>query len=150
MSDLRSLTPSMLRIDTSRTSEYLYADKPKLTFWQKLGRGFGKAMSFLGPIGAAVTAIAVPGVGIPIAAGIYGLSRVASDATSNALSKDAAKMQTYNDQMAQSQITMPGLFESQHANEITTDFIAPSEYAQGIQQALISREAAQSSSLGAF
>jgi hypothetical protein len=142
MSDLKSLTASMLRIDTSRTSEYLYADKPKLSFFQKLGRGFGKAVSFLGPIGAAVTAIAVPGVGIPIAAGIYGMSQIAGDMTSNALAKDAAKMSEYNSQMANSQVSLPGLFEGQSASEMTTDFIAPSQYGPGISQALINRQAA--------
>lgn len=142
MSDLKSLTTSMLRIDTSRTSEYLYADKPKLSFFQKLGRGIGKAVSFLGPIGAAVTAIAVPGVGIPIAAGIYGMSKIAGDVTNNALAKDASKMSEYNAQMANSQVTLPGLFEGQSANEMTTDFIAPSQYGPGISQALINRQAA--------
>jgi hypothetical protein len=150
MSDLKSLTSSMLRIDTSRTSEYLYADKPKLSFFQKLGRGIGKAASFLGPIGAAVTAIAVPGFGIPLAAGIYGLSQVAGDMTNNALAKDASKMSEYNSQMANAQVSLPGLFEGQSANEITTDFIAPSQYGPGIQQALINRQAAQGSSLSGF
>lgn len=137
----------MLRIDTSRTGEYLYADKPKLSFMQKVGRTLGKAASFLGPIGAAVTAIAVPGAGIPIAAGIYGLSQVAGDATSAALSKDATKMEEYNKQASQQQITLPGLFEGLRDAEITTDFIAPSQYQSGIQQTLVNREAMINSGL---
>lgn len=150
MSDLKGLSSSMLRIDTSRTGEYLFADKPKLSFMQKVGRTLGKAVSFLGPIGAAVTAIAVPGAGIPIAAGIYGLSQVASDATTNALSKDATKMSEYSQQASQQQVTLPGLFEGLRDAEITTDFIAPSQYQSGIQQTLINREAMQSASLSQF
>lgn len=146
MSELKGTTPSILRIDTSRTSEYLYADRPKLTFMQKLGRSVGKAMSFLGPIGAAITAPFC----LPAAAGIYGLSRVASDATSNALSNDSAKMQQYNQQVANQPVSFPGLFESMSDSEITTDFIAPSQYSSGIQDTLINRDQAQMQSMRSF
>lgn len=125
MASIPTGSSGMIRLGTDRMSEYLYADKPKLSFWQKLGRGAGKAMSFLGPIGAAVTAIAVPGAGLPIAAGLYGLSNVSAKATSDALSKDAAKMQAYESANAQKPIYTPGLFDGMSASGLKTDFIVP-------------------------
>lgn len=145
------MPPSMLRLDTSRTAEYLYADRPKLNFGQKLGRFFGKTMSFLGPIGAAVTAIAVPGFGIPLAAGLYGLSKVSSDLTGKAQVKDAQKMQEFNQEMAGKQIGLPGFFDQQASQaEIKTDFIAPSQFGNGIQSTILSRESAIGQNLGSF
>lgn len=137
-----NFSPSMLRLDTSRAGEYLYADRPKLSFGQKLGRFFGKAMGFLGPIGAAVTAIAVPGFGLPLAAGLYGLSKVSSDLTQNALAKDQQRMGEYNQEQAQKQIYIPGFGMGQmDSADIQTDFIAPSQFSAPIQDTLLNREA---------
>ena len=149
MTSFNSIQPSMLRIDTSRSSEYLY-EKPKLSFMQKLGRGFGKAMSFLGPIGAAVTAVAVPGFGIPLAASIYGASRIASDATSNALAKDQARETAANQEFANMQIGMPGLFDGASQAEMQTDFIAPSDFNNRLSQTLVSRESMSGSMIQSF
>jgi hypothetical protein len=140
MSDFKAIQPSLLRIDTSRAGEYLYADKPKLSFMQKLGRSVGKAASFLGPIGAAVTAVALPGVGLPIAAGIYGASTIARDSTNVALSKDAQKMNEYNAKQSQTPVSVPGFFDGSSSMSAASDFIAPSQYDQGISQTLIHRQ----------
>lgn len=143
MSKFSNIGPSMLRIDSSRASQYLYADKPKLNFFQKLGRGVGKALSFLGPIGAAVTAVAVPGIGVPLAAGIYGASRVAGDVTANALNKDASEMAEYNAELAGKQFGMLGFMEpSADPGQIKTDFIAPSEFGPSIERSLDLRSSA--------
>lgn len=145
------MPPSMLRLDTSRSAEYLYADRPKLSFGQKIGRFLGRAMSFLGPIGAAVTAIAVPGFGIPLAAGLYGLSKVSSDLTGRAQAKDAQKMQEYNQEMAGRQIGLPGFFDQQMSQaDIQTDFIAPSQFGPAIQNTITNRESAIGQSLNSF
>ena len=145
------ISPSMLRLDTSRTAEYLYADRPKLSFGQKVGRFFGKTMSFLGPIGAAVTAIAVPGFGIPLAAGLYGLSKVSSDLTGRAQIKDAQKMQDYNQQVAGRSVELPGFFDAQVSQaDIQTDFIAPSQFGPSLQNTIVSRESAIGQNLNTF
>lgn len=149
MSNMNSIPPSMLRIDTSRSTEYVY-EKPKLSFFQKLGRGIGKALSFLGPIGAAVTAVAVPGFGIPLAAGIYGASKIAGDVTANALAKDSARAQALNQDVANMQITMPGLFDEASAADIKTDFIAPSEFNAGITSTIVNRETMRSDMTNSF
>jgi hypothetical protein len=143
-------TAGIIRLDTSRMNEYLYADKPKLNFWQKIGRGVGKALSFLGPIGAAVTAIAVPGVGLPIAAGIYGLSNVAGQLTSKAVAKDSAEMQAYQGQISKLPITTPGLFEQASQTDIQTNFMLPKQFEMPTAVTLVNREMAQNGSVEGF
>jgi hypothetical protein len=130
----------MIRIDTSRANEYLYADKPKLSFWQKLGRGAGKIFSFLGPIGAAVIGTVLPGVGLPIAMGTYGLSKLAGDLTNQALGNDQAKMSAYNAEVSNLQVSMPGLFEQASSADITADFMTPQEYSSSIISTIADRE----------
>ncbi|HLD45599.1 MAG TPA: hypothetical protein VJC18_09195 [bacterium] len=149
---MSSITGSggIIRLDTSRMNEYLYADKPKLNFMQKLGRGFGKALSFLGPIGAAVTAIAVPGIGLPIAAGIYGLSSAAGTLTQRAQAKDAYEMQTYQQQVSQLPVMTPGLFEQAPATGAQTDFIVPTELKEQTELTILNRESAQNGSVEGF
>ncbi len=133
----------MIRLDTSRMNEYLYTEQPKLSFWQKLGRGVGKALSFLGPIGAAVTAIAVPGVGIPIAAGLYGLSNVAGSLTAKAEAKDIAQMQAYQSETAKLPVAVPGLFEQASQVDIQLDFMTPKAFEAETNLTIINREIAQ-------
>ncbi|MBX7149081.1 hypothetical protein K1X76_08335 [bacterium] len=130
--------PSYLRMDYSRADKYVYPEPPKLTFWQKLGRGVGKFMSWAGPIGAAVTAVALPGVGLPLAAGIYGLSRYSQDKVAQSYQKDQIAMA--NQPMPQN-ITMPGLFASTppSAGSITTDFIAPRSFDANISDVIMNR-----------
>lgn len=131
----------MIRIDTSRMNEYLRPDKPKLSFFQKLGRGIGKAFSFLGPIGAAVSAIAIPGAGIPIAAGLYGLSNVSGRLTAQAEAKDAARANQAYSEASKKPVMLPGLFEQASQAQIQTDFMVPSSLQSQTQAVIGNREA---------
>lgn len=146
MTNLRATTPSLLRIDTSRSSEYIMPEPPKKTFMQKVGSFFGKV---LGPIASAVTAF-VPGFGLPLSAGIYGLSRIASDASDASISKSQATYNAQVQELSKQPITLPGFFDGQSQNQIQTDFIAPSEYHSGIQNTIITREQSQYQNLQNF
>lgn len=130
----------MLRIDNSRINEYLYTDRPKTSFWKKLGQGFGKVFSFMAPIGAAVTAAVVPGFGIPLAAGIYGLGKLSNDLTANSYAKQNAEMDAYNQQVSQMQVTLPGLFEQASEVDYQLDFIAKPELNSNLIPTLGNRE----------
>lgn len=149
MSNITNMNPSMVRVDYSRADRYIYPEPPKLTFWQKLGRGLGKFMSFAGPIGAAVTAIALPGIGLPIAAGLYGLGRFSQDQLYKANVKDqiaaASQPQPVN-------ISLPGLFEVAplQAGDAATEFIAPSSLEPRISDVVIERNAAQQQEIHNF
>src|SRR3989338_4581213 len=115
----QNITPSRLRVDYSTAGNYIQQDnyKPKSHF-------FSKMFSFLGPIGAAVTAVALPGIGLPIAAGIYGLSNVAADQTNRALINDQIKASA---QPQPTNVGLPGLFDTAQSPGLgATDFIAPS------------------------
>lgn len=152
MSSSASISGSggMIRIDSSRMNEYLYVDKPKLNFFQKLGRTIGKGIAFLGPIGAAVTAIAVPGFGLPLAAGLYGASQIAGTLTATAEAKDAATMQAYQQELAKLQVVTPGLFEPDSASDIDTDFIIPQELNQQTTITILDRQMSQNSAVENF
>lgn len=148
MGDFQNINSGMVRIDYSRADRYVYPAPPKLTFMQKLGRGLGRFMSFAGPIGAAVTAIALPGIGLPIAAGIYGLGNVAQHETNKAYAKDAAALAA---QPQPGPLSLPGLFQpSADAGGLATDFIAPSSLQPDISNVIINRNSAQESELQNF
>lgn len=141
MRNIPNNIPANLRVDYSRADQYIRPEPPKLTFWQKLGRGVGKFMSFAGPIGAAAAAIALPGIGLPIAAGLYGLTRVSQDQLYKAQVKDQIA------QSAQAQptsISMPGLFETGgfQPGQVSTDFMAPERLEPAIGNMVIDRNAA--------
>ena len=140
----------MLRIDVSRADRYLYPEAPKLSFGQKIGRAFGKAVSFLGPIGAAVTAVALPGIGIPLAMGMYGASKLSGDMVNRSYSKEQIALQSQQQKMQGMQITTPGLFEQPSGPQIDADFIAPPQFQTGIQSAIINREQARGSAVQSF
>lgn len=140
----------MVRIDSSRMNEYLYIDKPKLNFFQRLGRTLGKGLAFLGPIGAAVTAIAVPGFGLPLAAGLYGISQVAGSLTASAEAKDAATMQAYQAELSKLQVVTPGLFEVETANDYRADFIIPQELEAQTTITILDRTLSQGSAVENF
>ncbi len=141
MNKLNPIAVPMIRADTSRQSYWL-SRAPELNFWQKLGRGVGKAVSFLGPIGAAITAVAVPGFGTAAALGIYGASKLASKATGNALEKDAANVKEANAEIAKQPIGLPGFFDTaQTQASLDTNFIVPSELVSPIQNHVMQREA---------
>lgn len=115
-----------------------------------MGRFFGKALNFLGPIGAAVTAIAVPGLGLPIAAGIYGASRVAGHLTAKAETKDVMKMNEWMASKKNLNVILPGLFDQMSQAEIQTSFIAPQSMVPQATMTIVDREMAQHSSVENF
>lgn len=143
-----NIPSSLIRLDTSRSGEYLYADRPQ----RKGGflRFLGKAFSFLGPIGAAVSAF-IPGFGLPLAAALYGTSRLTGDAVYRSDAKAQARMNEYNQEQAGKQIIVPGFFEeSLSASEIQTEFMAPSQFDVGIQNTIVNREVAINQNLQNF
>lgn len=142
----------MLRMDVSRLQEYLNPEyyKPKLSFWQKVGRVFGKAFSFLGKIGASVVAAAVPGIGIPIAAGLYGLSNVAGKLTANAEAKDAANWSAEYKRVSQNPVIIPGIFDLASTVPIESKFQTPQKYVPQASHTIFSREQAQFNSVESF
>lgn len=113
----------MVRVDTSRMEEYLMADKPKLSFGQKLARGFGKALAFAGPIGA--TILAASGVGLPAAYGLAAASNVAGQLTSNAETNDVNEMNSYMKSKSQMPVGTPGLYDQSSAVDMKVDFLIP-------------------------
>ncbi|OVE81488.1 hypothetical protein BVY03_03635 [bacterium K02(2017)] len=147
---LNRVSSGMIRIDSSRNSEYLYAEKPKVGFFKKVGRFLGKALGFLGPIGAAVTAIAVPGIGLPIAAGIYGASNVAKHLTDKSIAKDAIKMQDWQASKQNLNVVLPGLFEQSTNAEIKTNFMIPKNMMPQATMTIVDRELAQHQSVENF
>lgn len=131
-------------------NEYLKPDVPKLSFGQKVGRFFGKALSFLGPIGAAVTAVALPGIGIPIAAGLYGLSNVAGKLTATAESNDAARADASYKELSKMPVSVPGLFEQASQVDIQSDFMIPKEMNNQATITIVNRELAQNQNIESF
>ena len=95
-------------------------------------------MSWAGPIGAAVTASALPGAGLPIAAGIYGMSRFSQDKVAQSYQKDQIAMAN---QPQPQNITMPGFFAATppDAGSVTTDFIAPRSFDANISDVIMNR-----------
>ncbi len=131
-------------------NEYLKPEVKNLSFGQKVGRFFGKALSILGPIGAAVTAVAVPGIGIPIAAGLYGLSNVAGKMTQTAEANDAAAAQASYKQQTSMPVSVPGLFEQASQAQINTDFMIPSHMNNQASITITNREMAQTQNVQSF
>src|SRR3989338_942151 len=133
----QNITPSRLRVDYSTARNYIQQDnyKPKSHF-------FSKMFSFLGPIGAAVTAVALPGIGLPIAAGLFGLSSASRDHLVRSQQKEAILAQQSQQGKGSQQIQMPGLFETtpMSAGDAATDFIAPKSMESDISQVLVNRE----------
>jgi hypothetical protein len=133
-----SVNPSMLRVDTSNYDRYTRPTPPKVGFFKKLGRTLGKVVGFAAPIGAAVTAIALPGVGLPIAAGLYGLGNFSQDQVARSQAKDQAAMAN---QPANPPVVMPGFFQdSLDAGQAATSFMAPKSMEADIGNVIMHRE----------
>lgn len=143
---------TLVRMDMSRTNEYLKPEyyKPKLNFFQKAGRFLGKALSVLGPIAAAVTSVAVPGIGLPLAAGIYGVSNLAGGLTARAEAKDAANVSSEYARMSQMPVAMPGFFEQASQADIQTNFITPQSMVPPTIDTIVNREYASHSAVENF
>lgn len=149
MSQIQNMVQPKLRVDYGRADQYVRPEVPKLSFGQKLGRFFAKGVSVLGPIGAAVTAVALPGIGLPIAAGLFGASRFAQDSLYRAQIRDQVRMQSV---APPQQVSMPGLFEVAplNAGAAATDFIAPSSLEPTISDVVINRNAAHQAEIQNF
>lgn len=140
---------AMMRLDTSRADAYLYPEKPKVSFFKKVGQTFGKAVSFLAPIAGAVTAVALPGVGLPLAAGMFGLGNLSSKMVQSSQAKQQRSIQEQQDAMANTQVSLPGFFDSKSMNQ-ATNFIAPESQWPKIEEAILNRDALRGSSLQNF
>ena len=138
---LQNVTPANLRVDYSTADRYLRPEPPKLTFWQKLGRGLAKVGSFVLPVAAAVGPFFGP-LGLVGGAAAYGLNRFSNDQLYKAQVKDQIAMAN---QPVPQQITMPGLFESAAitVGDKATEFIAPTEMTPSIEDVVIQRDASQ-------
>ncbi len=150
MTKISQHSGGMVRVDMSRADEYLRPDAPQLSFGQKLGRFMGKAVSFAGPIGAAVTAVAIPGAGLPIAAGIYGASNVSGYAVSKAEQRDAQQVQLSAQQNAGRPMATPGLFESATTGESVTQFVVPQNLQTPVNQTVQMRQQNTQSAVEGF
>lgn len=135
---------SKLRVDYSRADQYIYPEAPKLSFFQKLGRGVLKGLSFLGPIGGAIGGMFAPaGIGIPVAMGGYGVGKLSSDLLANSNRKIAMQNADYYANMPKGMV-MSGLFEAQQTEgEMATSFIAPPELHPQISDVIIKRNNTQ-------
>ncbi len=149
MGILQNTTPANLRIDYGTAYNYIGPEAPKKTFWQKLGTGLAKFMSFAGPIGAAVTAVALPGIGLPIAAGLYGLTRFSNDKLYQSQIKDNIEMSS---QPQPTSVQFPGLFDTNplSAGQQATEFMAPSSYDAQIGDVIIQRDSAHQEAVTNF
>jgi hypothetical protein len=141
-----------LRIDAGTADAYTRVEPPKLTFMQKLGRGLAKTMGFLGPIGAAVSAVTLGPLGLPVAAGLYGLTKFSQDKLYQANIKDEIAMSSAQQQQQSQTIGFPGLFDTSpvSAGEQVTEFIAPKSLEPQISDVVVDRNSAQQEAVGQF
>lgn len=140
----------MVRIDYSRADKYLYPEPRKLTFWQKLGRGLGKFVSFAGPIGAAVSAVTLGPLGIPVAAGLFGLTQASRDQLYRSQMKDQVALAN-QPQPGSLPVILPGLFEMPHqAGAMVTDFMVPPSMVPSVNDVVVDRNAAQQAEINSF
>lgn len=147
MSNISS-TSGLMRIDTSRVNTYLYADQPKTSFFGKIGQFLGKALSVVGPIGAAVVSC-LPGGLIPAAA-IYGASNFAGGLAARSVAKDASAMQTWQQENARKPIMIPGFYEQPSAGDAQTSFIVPSSLEGSVSTTLENRGSADANAVEGF
>lgn len=136
---------AMLRIDYGRVDQYTRPEPPKRTFLQKVGGFFGSLFKAAAPI----VSLAVPGIGLPIAAGMYGLGNM----TTNAVRRSEMKAQIAHAQQPQpTQVTLPGFFDQvpmQAGNQVNS-FSAPQEFYPSIGDVILERNQAHQSSLKNF
>lgn len=137
-----------MRIDTSRINTYLYADQPKTSFFGKIGQFLGKALSVVGPIGAAVVSC-LPG-GILPAAAIYGASNFAGGLAARSVAKDASAMQAWQQENASKPVVIPGFYEQPSVGDIQTSFIVPSNLEGNVNTTLENRGQADSNAVAGF
>lgn len=138
-----SVNATKVRIDYSRVNQYVMPEYPKQSFWQKLGQGFGRAVSFSGKMAAAVLPFALPGIGLPLAAGSYGVSQLADLGLQSSSMKRRAEIASTPQP---NNIGLPGLFGTATGDqgEVATEFIAPHSLAPDIGDVIIRREQTRS------
>lgn len=124
MSNVSGTGTPMMRLETSRVDRYLYPEAPKLSFMQKFGRSMGKLLSFAAPIAGAVASF-IPGVGLPIAAGCFGIGKLSGDMVRGSYAKEQQKIAEQQSQMSNITPSTPGLFEQPNAADLATQFITP-------------------------
>jgi hypothetical protein len=128
---IKSTTPSILRSDLSRSTEYLY-EKPKQKGF------FGKLFSFLGKVGGAVTGV-IPGMQ-PLSLGLYGVSKLSGDMANASQAKEYARVAEANSEYAGKNITLEGYYDPMSAGQAQTNFMAPTEMNDGIYETVMNRE----------
>lgn len=139
----------MMRLDTSRADRYLYPDAPKLSFMQKFGRTVGKIFSFAAPVAGAALSF-IPGVGLPLAAGCFGLGKLSGDMVRGSYAKEQNKIAQQQAEMAQVTPHTPGLFDQGDAGQAATDFIVPPTLQGPTMDTVIIRDGMRGSALENF
>lgn len=147
---IQNLPPANMRIDYTTADRYVKPQAPRLTFMQKLGRTFGKLVSFAAPIAGSVLAIAAPGVGLPAAYGLFGAGQLARDQLAKAQAKDA--MAAQQAQQQQGPLVLPGLFETAPLSQgmASTDFIVPRSLESRVQDVIVQRRSAEVENLNSI
>lgn len=111
---------SQLRIDYSRVNQYVGPEPVKLSFWDKLKRGFAKFGSVLGSVGQVVAPLFGP-LGVIGGAASYGVRNVSDRALQKMSAREQFDLST---QSQPTQVEIPGFMEESAVPD--GGFVAPS------------------------
>lgn len=138
---LQNVGSPNLRIDYGTANAYTRPEASSKTFIQRMALGVGKSMTFLGPVGGAVAAVTLGPAGLPVAAGMYGLSKVSADQVYQSKIRDQIQMAS---EAKPGPVVLPGLFETQAVSpgETATTFMAPKSMEPQISDVIVNREMA--------
>jgi hypothetical protein len=154
MADINSNTSSqntLLRIDTSRVNAYLGPEIPKLSFGQKFGRALGKFASWALPVAGSVMSVMFPGAGALAGSLCYGGAKVAGDMVQKSYMKENIAIQNSANEMANSPVTLPGLFEGEQQNMRNMQtFQAPQQFQPQINTTIMNREYSRMGAVNTF
>lgn len=139
MSNIQNMTPPNLRLDYTTSNAYVGPEPIHRTFLQKLGRGLLKAANFVLPPAGAVLGILGGPIGLPLAFGCFGASKLTQDKIAQLQTKDQIEI---NSQAKPAGVQFPGLFETAAipAGQQATEFIAPTSMQPTINEVVINRE----------
>lgn len=137
----QNIIPPRVRISTDTVEAYLPGQnpiRPKSHFFRSL------FSSIIAPVGGVAALFMGGPMGLPLAAGIFGLGKAASDSVVKSQMKEQALAQQSQQGRGSQQIQLPGLFETtpMSAGEAATDFIAPKSMESDISQVVVNREMA--------